>query len=67
MPCCTNSPHTHVLHASYPTYTHVCMLVSPCLPPKVAKNIKLHGIRWSLRAMEGFLTILPLVAHPQTE
>jgi hypothetical protein len=36
------------------------MLVSPCLPPKVAKNIKLQGIRWSLRAIEGLLTILPL-------
>jgi len=43
------------------------MLVIPHLPPKVAKNIKLQGIQWSLWAIEGFLTILSLVACPQTE
>jgi hypothetical protein len=43
------------------------MLVNPRLPPKIAKNIKLQGIQRSLRAIEGFPTILPLVAHPQTE
>jgi hypothetical protein len=62
----------------YPTYTRICILDNPrtymsCildnprLPPKIAKNIKLQGIRWSLWAIEGFPTILPIVAHPQTE
>jgi hypothetical protein len=44
-----------------------CMLVSSHLPPKVAKKIKLQGIRWSLQAIDGFLTILPFLYHPQTE
>jgi hypothetical protein len=43
------------------------MLKNPRLPPKVAKNKKLQGIWWSLRAIEGFQTILSIVAHPKTE
>jgi hypothetical protein len=43
------------------------MLVSLRLPPKVAKNIKLQGIRRSLWAIEGFPSILPIVSRPQNE
>jgi hypothetical protein len=44
-----------------------CILNNPRLPPKVAKNKKLQGIQWSLRAIGGFPTNSPAIAHPQTK
>jgi hypothetical protein len=45
----------------------ICILNNLCLPPKDAKNKKIQGIMRSLRAIEGFPTNSPVVAHPQTE
>jgi hypothetical protein len=59
--------YTRELHTSYPTYVRDLHASQPMLPPKIVKNIKLQGIRWSLRDIEGFPTILPIVACPQTE
>jgi hypothetical protein len=67
-PCCTINLCTYVCCMLFYTRTYAfCMLFSSHLLPKIAKNIKLCRFWWSLWAMEGFLTILPLVSLPQTE
>jgi hypothetical protein len=61
-------PHTYACFMlDNPRTYSSCILNNPRLPPKVAKNKKLQGIRWSLWAIEGFPTNSPFVSYPQTK